>query len=153
MLILIGQAPNCHNDERHALEGRIGARLCRLFGCQEEDYLKWTQRFNVLPRWPGKTGKGDKFPLALARQNARRMRYSLAGCHVMFVGVATAKVFGVTHIPFRWVKVEIAEHNVGSFSAAVVPHPSGVNMWWNLECNKNKARRFMCRAWINHARR
>lgn len=147
MLILIGQAPNQHGDERHALEGCLGDKLACLFGCQPDEYLRLTQRFNVLPGWMGKAGNGDRFPVGLARQNARRMRYSLGGCRVLFVGVATAAAFGVGPPILRWGQHRVAKDNSEAFRAAVLPHPSGINRWWNDRQHRRAAQRFMQRTW------
>lgn len=146
-IVIIGQAPNRSNDWRHPLEGRVGLRLCQLFGCSTADYLSHTQRRNVLLRWPGKSGKGDHFPHTVAMRRAKRMKRSLGGRHVLFVGIATARVFGITSEPFHWQVHSARKYRPGMFWAAVVPHPSGINKWWNLLRNQQHAAIFMRRTW------
>lgn len=150
-LILIGQAPAQKGNPRAVLEGRLGERIAELFGISNWWYVQNTQRFNILPKWMGKSGKGDLFPMPLARQNARRMRYSLGGCRVLFIGIQVAAAFDVTHKPLRWKNYPIAADHNESFRCAILPHPSGVNHWWNDICNRADAADFMRRAWrISH---
>ena len=141
--LIVGQAPNQHGDPRRPLEGKLGEQLCHLFGCSWDEYCRHTQRFNVLPGWPGKQGKGDKFPRHLAQQNASRMRWSFAGCSVLFVGVATAALFGVKGPTLRWKPCK--EPLI--YLAAVLPHPSGINRWWNNPTHRRAATRFMRSTW------
>ncbi len=143
--LLIGQAPNEHGDPRRPLEGKLGEKLCRLFGCSWAEYCRSTQRFNVLPGWPGKQGNGDRFPRALAIQNARRMVWSFADCAVLFVGVATASVFKIKQPALRWKRRQLQDG--GFYQAAVLPHPSGVNRWWNEPSHRRAATRFMRHTW------
>lgn len=151
MLTLIGQAPSRNGDPMRPLEGMMAKKLAYLFGCAEHEYLACTQRLNVLGHFCGKTKKGDRFPLFVARVNANRIRYSLGGCRVLFIGVGTARAFGIIDKPLSW-----RRHLVGNgetFNAAVIPHTSGINRWWNDESNKRKARRFCRRAWTLYGRK
>src|SRR5712691_1480211 len=132
--ILIGQAP-----ARRAgppLAGRIGARLASLAELSPAEYLAAFERRNVLERWPGKDGKGDRFPPALARSAAARMTPSLRRRRVIFLGRATARAFGFGEDLFAW-------KNFCGFEAAAFPHPSGVNRWWNDPPNVARAADFL----------
>ena len=140
-LLLIGQAPSRHGDPTHPLEGRIGLALCKLFGCSFHEYLQETERINVLMSWPGKNGKGDAFPRAEASLSAKSLMRALAYRRIMFVGVATGRAFKFRGKPLQWVR------RAGGIEAAVVPHPSGINRWWNSKTNKDRAARFLRRAW------
>lgn len=86
---------------------------------------------NVLPAFPGKAGKGDAFPAAFARTNAARMRLP-RGLPVLLMGRGPARALGVA-----------APYLVGTVlrgrRAVVVPHPSGVNRWWNDPANAARA--------------
>jgi hypothetical protein len=146
-LLLIGQAPSKSGNPDRPLEGRTAVTLAMLFGCGIDEYLCGTQRYNVLPGWVGKHGKGDLFPMDLAKRNARRMRYSFGDCHVLFIGIATARMFDVRHKIMRWKRVKIADAQCGSFYAAIIPHPSGINRWWNDKDNVAAAKQFLRRSW------
>jgi hypothetical protein len=104
-----------------------------------KEYMALTERYNVLRRWPGKNGKGDHFPMRLAKTNARRLALGFVGRRVILLGRSVAKAFGLNVGYLKWV-------NIG-FDVAVVPHPSGVNRWWNEARNKAAARRFMEDVW------
>ena len=146
MLILIGQAPSQHKDPHCPLEGRVMRQLAKLFGCSEEEYLRKTQRFNVVPVWPGKIGKGDRFPSRLARINASRMQHSFGGCHVLFVGIQTARSFLSKGPILTWRKSTVPDTDI-VYRSAILPHPSGVNRWWNKLSNRRKASGFMRATW------
>lgn len=141
--ILIGQAP-IRREYGAELMGRIATQLSTLFGCSLEEYARRTQRFNVLPCWPGRADRGDRFPKHLARQNASRMMYSFSDCHVLFIGLAVANIFDFHERPLQWRRLSTIS---GTYTAAVLPHPSGVNRWWNDAKNKQAAVRFMRKTW------
>lgn len=86
---------------------------------------------NLLGRWPGSAGKGSRFP---------RCDHTLAsiagGRRALLLGRRVAASVGCGRVPYlRWV-------DVGGVEAAVVPHPSGVNRWWNDPANREAARLF-----------
>jgi hypothetical protein len=142
--IVVGQAPAKVGNPSAPLEGRIGQRLAELFGCSYDDYLRATQRFNILPEWPGANAKGDRFPMFVARTNAGRMSTSFGGCYVLVVGVGVGKAFGLTKEPVRWHKRVCPS---GAYWMAVLPHLSGINRWWNDRLNRERAARFMQTTW------
>lgn len=124
------------------LEGRTGEKLAEMLGCTYDEYLRLSQRFNILPEWPGrKSGKGDKFPKVVARINAQRISYSLAGCTVLFLGINVGRIFKFPGNPLEWKTVQGPAGT--TYSAAVLPHPSGINRWWNSSQNRKSAERFM----------
>jgi len=139
-IVLIGQAPSKRGDPAKPLEGKlIVSRLAGICGIDKEQYMAATERYNVLRRWPGKNGKGDRFPMRQARRSARRLALRFGGRRVVLLGRSVAKAFGLTIEYLKWA-------NIG-FTVAVVPHPSGINRWWNGARNKAAARRFMEDAW------
>jgi len=147
-LILVGQAPNRVGNPLTPLEGRAGAELCSLFGCTMSDYLHKTVRLNVLHAWPGKAGKGDRFPKAAAKVRARKVASTFNGRQVLFVGLATAEAFGVDHDALTWQSYGWRmARGWSTFKAAIVPHPSGINRWWNSARHRRAARRFMRKTW------
>jgi uracil-DNA glycosylase len=139
-LVLVGQAPSRRGDPEKPLQGDLVVRrLAGVCGMGRKEYMGLTDRYNVLRRWPGKKGKGDHFPMRLARRSARRLALGFSGRRVILLGRSVAKAFGLNVGYLKWV-------NIG-FDVAVVPHPSGINRWWNEARNKAAARRFMEDAW------
>lgn len=137
--IVVGQAPGRGQDEELALGGRTGSRLRKLLGIPDDpQFRREFDAFNVLPRWPGKAGKGDRFPLQTARGVAARVRFRTS--EVLLLGRA-AEAFGVLSPPFVWVPLSgVDDLGREAFQTVVsVPHPSGVNRWWNEPGNTELA--------------
>lgn len=138
-VLLIGQAPGRGGDpSRPLLGGRVGSKLISMLGISEREYVRRFDRINALNFWPGKNGKGDRFPMREARKIALRKLNVISGRRILFVGIAAANAFGFDHALLRW-----RRFNGGR--AAILPHPSGVNRWWNDLINRQNARRFMRR--------
>jgi uracil-DNA glycosylase len=140
-VVLVGQAPGRNGDPKTPLFGGrgTGKKLADLFGMDRKKYEDSFKRMNVLDAWPGRAGKGDRFPIRDARAAAKQKLRALRGRTVVFVGIGTAAVFGFDPgRPLKW-----AGFNGGV--AAVLPHPSGVNRWWNDQANGRKTRSF---AWV-----
>jgi uracil-DNA glycosylase len=135
-LIIVGQAPGRRGDPRQTLKGKVGRRLARTFGVSEEQYTLCTELHNVLECWPGKHGKGDRFPMAAAREAARNLKPTLEGNRVLLLGRAVAAAFGVRVGYLTWI-------HLGACLVAVLPHPSGINRWWNEPKNRRAAERFL----------
>lgn len=142
-MIIIGQAPGPTSDPAEPLSGASGRRLAALCGLPLAAFLAAFDRRNVLPAHPGRSGKGDAFPLAAARPVARRMLGDLAGARVVALGKPVASVLGLRGVLFRW------QASRTGFRYALAPHPSGVSHWWNDPVNVRRARRF----WRSVARR
>lgn len=140
--ILIGQAPGPRSDPEHPLSGRCGERLADLCGLSLPQFLDAFERANLIKRFPGKSGKGDHFPINEARKEVVELLIfgRLAGRRVVLLGdhVATAFGFPAKQVErLRWNFVD------GSgLSIAFCPHPSGISHWWNDKANVAKARRF-----------
>ena len=135
--LLIGQAPGRNGDPgTPLLGGKVGSKLIELLGIDERLYRERFDRVNVLDYWPGKSGKGDKFPFREAQKIASAKSFVISGRQIMFVGIGTARAFGFKSAPLRWRKF-----NGGV--AAILPHPSGINHWYNDPRNRGRAERFM----------
>jgi hypothetical protein len=147
-LLLIGQAPSRTSDPRKPLEGEpLASKLCALFGCTRKEYLAKTERHNVLQYWPGKKAKGDELPWLDARRGAERLRKKLLGRRVVFIGQATAAYFYNWGRPLRWERAFVDDIFEPFTKVAILPHPSGINRWWNDPANRRRAKQFMRRAW------
>jgi uracil-DNA glycosylase len=122
----VGQAPSRTSDPRQPLSGRSGRFLADLLGVGMETFLRY-RRVNLLDRWPGKNGKGDAFPVAKAAKRRFRGR-------VVVLGLKTASALGLEPAYF-------SPQTGLNAVFVVVPHPSGVNRWWNSSKNRQTARR------------
>lgn len=135
-VVLVGQAPARRTSL--TLRGRTGKKLVELMMINERLYLKAFERKNVLARYPGRSarGEGDLFPMAIARKRARRIRKRIRRRIVVFVGRRVARAFRFEAPFLQWRAFE-------GGMAAVVPHPSGVNRWWNSDENRRAASAFL----------
>ena len=130
-ILLVGQAPGRRIGGDAPLAGRAGRRLAAVMGLTYEEYLRVCDRINLLDSWGGKRGKGDAFNLKDARRRAAQM--NLFGYDVvLFIGVAVARVFGEDGPILIW-------HNTGAQRRIIIPHPSGINRWWNDKANLEQA--------------
>ncbi len=141
-LILIGEAPSRRGDPEKPLSApRTRARLVEVFG---EPAYEAAEKVNLLPAWPGEAaGKGSAFPLAEARAAAEillgawRSRPSSQNAAPVLLGRRVAAAFGCRTIPpLLWAGF------AGDVAFAMLPHPSGVDRWWNSIENRAAAREF-----------
>lgn len=140
--LIIGQAPSREHGEDEALSGRSGARLAELCGLTLVEFLEVFDRANLVETFPGKAGKGDRFPSpGEARSLAGRFKRVVGGRRVVVLGFSTAAAFGLTHPAMIF-----APHWGAEF--AFSPHPSGVSRWWNDPENLRRATAF----WLEVAR-
>lgn len=136
-LLVVGEAPSKGSPlGAPALEGRSGAFLAKLLGFYTSRSMRArVDLVNVLSEWPGGSGNGSRFPVGEAKQVASKMEVK-AG-HAILLGRA-ACAFGVPRGYFR--PVELPGRGQTVFWR--VPHPSGVNRWWNDKGNLELATRF-----------
>jgi uracil-DNA glycosylase len=146
-MVIVGQAPN--REQRLRWVGFWASRSGRFFARCAGLTLGELRRIcfaNVIRRFPGDQQKGDAFPIAEARAGAKRLRRRLRGRRVLMLGGNVARAFGLRAELMTW-------SDAGGFEAAVVPHPSGVNRWWNDPRNRAAARRFLRRCVGEHLER
>lgn len=131
---IIGQAPGKKKTGMRAFEGTCGDRLARVAGLDgHEELHRKASVINLLDRWPGKAGKGDAFPMRKAKKAAKNLE--LDGV-VLFAGKGVAQAFGHVGLYFEW-------GTIGPAKIATIPHPSGVNRWWNDPANVARASEFL----------
>ncbi len=142
MILLVGQAPSRTSDPASALSpaGRSGRRLLELSGLSEEAFGARALRINLSDRWPGKNGKGDRFPRLI---DDGVLSLIAASAMIVFVGRGVAeRMLGASVArelePCCW----YFSHRPRKLYA-VLPHPSGVNRWWNDAANVRRAKRFL----------
>lgn len=128
-ILIIGEAPSLHGDPAVPLEGSVGKRLAEYAGLTWSDYLALTERRNIFQEpveWSRVEAKG----------RAEVMFPQLLGRHVILLGQRVADAFAFHWPLLNWV-------SVGGVTVAIVPHPSGKNLWWNEPENRSQARRFL----------
>lgn len=131
-VLVVGEAPG--RTPGPPLGGRCGKRLRALAPA-----LRF-RAVNVLDRWPGSAGKGSKFPRRTAEARLGRVISASRGVSiVLLAGRRVSGLFGLGRAPYLKVVRD------GRRRTAVVPHPSGVNRWWNDHGNVRRARRFFGR--------
>lgn len=135
--LIVGEAPNRLGRSDRPIGGRCGDRLAALSGCSPAAFARAFDRTNVLYAWPGAAGKGAAFPMTAARRRARAIRSRFVrGRMVILLGLRTAAAFGVRVGYFEPVRF-------GQSDVVVVPHPSGINRWYNDAHNVRRMRAFM----------
>lgn len=138
--LLIGQAPGPRTDPELPLfpvpKTSASGRLQAMMGLTRGEYLKSFDRMNLLPYFPGKHKRDDKFPMTPAKLAAQVIKPLLAGRTVILVGRNVADAFQFDTEFFDWVEWPVRRRCVvsrdnGIARVAVVPHPSGRNHWYN----------------------
>lgn len=135
--LLIGQAPGPRSDPADPLAGRCGARLAGLCGIEQTRFLELFERVNLLDKFPGKAGKGDRFDVNKARKKAIDLLLlgTMRDRRVVMLGANVARTFGFPPSEqLLWSMID-----GGGFQVAFCPHPSGVSRWWNEKTNVAKA--------------
>lgn len=129
---IVGEAPP--RSGGRPFEGDAGRRLRQVARHDLAD----CRLVNLLEAWPGPDGaKGDAFPIDEARAAAARVRFRTPV--VLLAGHRVARAFGVRAGYLEWTTLR-------GRRAAVIPHPSGINRWWNCPRNRRRARRFIAAA-------
>lgn len=130
--LLVGEAPARGTSE--PFEGNSGTRLRELIG--EAAFMR-LDLANLYSRSMPRDGyKGSHFPVLLARRKAKRFDLPPRAV-VLLAGQRVAKAFGVKA---RYFEPCLLRGRV----CYVVPHPSGVNRWYNVEINRHRAKHFFC---------
>jgi uracil-DNA glycosylase len=156
--LLVGEAPGRLTEGKPPFSGRSGARLEGLLGVGPGELSSHFRVRNLLELWPGYDGKGAAFPFDMAVVKAGWMVEAgeLLESGVIFAGARVERAFllacesGYTdaarkgRIPkralLRWYPPQRFFVHVRS---ATIPHPSGINTWWNEPRNVARVRRFL----------
>lgn len=124
---MIGEAPSRSGDRFDPISGRAERLLCDLAGWKDGLGPRFL-RLNLLEENPGPSsgGKGDAWPLDLARQRAAQMVFAGRPAAVL-LGRRVAAAFGARGAYCEWwdPSDEVRAPYV------VIPHPSGVNRLYN----------------------
>ena len=138
-VVVVGQAPGRRGDPFRPLEGGGVLRLLRWARVDLQTYLYLTERVNLFKVYPG---KGDRFNARLARAKARALFPRLAGRKCVFLGRAVASAFGLPVGPgwqFTFWALYDPINGIASACTVLIPHPSGVSHFYNLEANRLRA--------------
>lgn len=146
-VLLIGQAPG-RGGQGPLFPSATGHRLLTLARCDLDTFKEAFEVVNLLQVYPGpsKTGNGDAFPRIAARVSADSMLPKLYGRRVLFLGRGVAGAFGFGKGP--WLAWRWHQHPArgGAFLWAAMPHPSGMDHFYNDPGNRAIAGSFLRRA-------
>ena len=145
-ICFVGQSPSRTSDGQPPFTGKCGKFLAELMGTTQEQMLKDHDFINVLDYWPGAGIKGDKFPIPEAKVAAKRKLEQLRGRTVVLLGHNVARAFCCERFRYmEWYEIRSPENfeDVVVPLLTVVPHPSGVNRWYNREENRMVAGKFL----------
>ena len=126
---------------RVAVTGKLGEKLARMLRVHPLRLYSRCGRANLNARWNGKNGKGDAFNAEEGKAAAERLLSNKDGNFVL-LGRAVARCFGLGDADFCSVA------KVGPRQFLILPHPSGINAWWNNPANERKASRAL-RKFVN----
>jgi uracil-DNA glycosylase len=136
-VLILGQSPGRNGAPPLDPElTRTGAWLCGISGLSPVEFRATFDLANVLDHWPGRLGQGDRFPLREAKAAAAQLDLGRYERVVALGGVSVA--LGMRGA-VRW--LEWREHR-GTLVGAL-PHPSGLNRWYNSNANRRAARDFV----------
>jgi uracil-DNA glycosylase len=141
--IIVGEAPSRLSDPEIAFSGRSGTFLERAAGLKPGRLRGWFECVNLLRVWPGPCDgrRGSRFRggrVARSRAAEIRDRAAASGRPVLVAGRRAAAVFDIPQ-PVEY----LTWYRVGDVPVAVIPHPSGVNKWWNEPANRARFAAFM----------
>jgi hypothetical protein len=159
-VLLLGESPAAgtqHDPESWLAPGSSASadRLLKFTGYDAETYLRTFDRDNLLHHLPKRSGKGRSFPLSRAKRQVGRVFWERPDSNqrIVMLGRRVAIAFNwyrwnkivgpIRHRELKYLKwYRIMDQYGFLLWAAVVPHPSGVNRWWNDANNRRRARKF-----------
>lgn len=135
--IIVGEAPSKNEHPPSPIEGRIGHRLAACTGISFAEFLERFDRMNLLEVRQDTKEKGFEFDAVAASKSAERLWSNFQrGQIVLLLGKRVAKAFAVKGEYF-------VKQNVAGADVYVLPHPSGINRWWNDSRNGRRMYDFM----------
>lgn len=155
-IVLVGEQPSVAAMRRQLraglscvdpLRGKPTAWIAKVAEVAESLVLTVTERRNLIDRPPLYRGE---FDAVLARAGAiklegelKRTTKPLTDTIVVLLGKRVAKAWGLDGAPWFVPHGSDAIFDYrSSFYTYVVPHPSGLNRWWNNGKNRRASRRF-----------
>lgn len=137
---LIGQAPSLLTSKKGSrpFDGWSGERIALMIGRRRREMLeRWVEARNLINVFPGRCGeKGDHFDVDAARLAADAMMPQLRGRTAIIAGRKVADAFGID-APF------LSRVEKAGVVFWPIPHPSGVNLWYNDPLNAERVERLL----------
>lgn len=141
-VILVGEAPSKNEVTETPIAGRIGRRLAACAGLSFDEYMARFERVNLLHVRQDTKAKGFEFNAAAAEREALRLRTTWGSFRIAYnprvvilLGKRVARAFGV---PQDYFTLHRLDHEF-----YVLPHPSGINRWFNEPANTEKFSAFL----------
>jgi len=162
-VILVGEAPAADPTRRH-LEVVLALRAAGKFPPGGRVLLardlRWlhekrpalfeftarTEYVNLLDAWPGTGRKGSEFPHEAAFRAAFNLTCELWRSgpeRVLLAGRRVARAFGISSFEYLSPVPQASSPMPEGIPVVVVPHPSGVNRWFNSPRDARQLRAFL----------
>lgn len=142
-LVLIGEAPGRSADPSKPVphlplsSPSTRGKLIWLFGIGAYDRAL---KFNLFSSWPGKSGKGDLFDVEAATPAMVAINRALDRIDVEWTVVLLGFRVAATMTKARPHLLEyFAPWSTCNRTYVIIPHPSGINRWWNEKPNRDRA--------------
>lgn len=125
-------------DAHYALTGAVGVKLANMLGLERLEFLADYRRTNLNLMFPGKKGKGDAFDRVGGEAAAKQLMEDPTLERFVLLGSEVCKCFGV---PYEHLMVWEFPRPGRILSFFCLPHPSGINLWYNDPKNRDQASR------------
>lgn len=134
--LIVGEAPSATSDPETPISGECGKRLARYASLSLSDFQAKFARMNLIMKYPGKDegSKGTRWDAATAKRFADVV--DSKDRLVILLGLRVAAAFG-----FKADYLEEKPYRGGLF--VIVPHPSGINQWYNKWRNVAKVKKYL----------
>jgi len=135
--LIVGEAPSKNEVTERPIEGRIGVRLASMAGLTLPEFLATFDRVNLLHVRQDTVTHGFTFDYVAATQSAALIKRTFQPNQiVLLLGRRAAWTFGLGGEYF-------IQHAIHGAEVRIVPHPSGINRWWNSPENVRQMNTFM----------
>lgn len=136
-LVIVGEAPTTRASIVD-LTGMTSRRLVGLSGLTREVFVQVAARINLVESPQPMIGGGRGFDRVAGRIRAAELTRRFTGRRLMLLGRRVSSSFGLDGEYLSW---ELVRPWATLF--CVVPHPSGMNRWWNTPENRFRAGVFL----------
>lgn len=136
--MFVGEAPSKSTARYggHALTGETGRRLAEWSGLSAAEFRAAVECRNVYTTLPERWAHVRAAEFARVLWSAPETQRAPL---VVLLGARVARAFGFTHA------VHFEVYQTGGPAVAVIPHPSGLNRFWNDQTNIARAETFLRR--------
>ena len=130
-IIFVGQAPGRSGNPDEPLSGTVGRKLSDMLGVSYSDFMRFS-RENLNYEFSSKSGKGDRFDATVGKFKAEQIEK--VELDIVVLGEKVARCFRLGWCPLGYIRF-------GACRFLMLPHPSGINRWYNSARNRTAARR------------